>query len=410
MLTINIQEFNVQPTETTAQRASLDNSWLWEMTTARGAETTMHPHSTTTGFTKGMFQLSRALQHIHKSQGSPKACSSWHVFFNTFTHHRVHERHVPAGVSFSAHSHITGFTKGVFQLACIFQHIHTSQGSPKACSSWRVLFNTFTHHSVHQKCSSWSVLFNISTHHRVHQRHVPAGVSFSAHSHITGFTKGVFQLVCPFQHIHTSQGSPKACSSWRVLFNTFTHHRVHQRHVPAGVSFSTHSHITGFTKGVFQLACPFQHIHTSQGSTKECSSWRVLFNTFTHHRVHQRRVPVGVSFSTHSHITVFTKSVPVGLSFSTHSHITVFTKSVPVGLSFSTHSHITVFTKGVLQLACPFQHIHTSQGSPKVCSFLRVHASLGFCHLGFPFAVMKLFSCYYYRRHNSWKVLFECTV
>ena len=357
MLTINIQEFNVQPTETTAQRASLDNSWLWEMTTARGAETTIHPHSTTTGFTKGMFQLSCALQHIHKSQGSPKACSSWHVFFNTFTHHRVHERHVPAGVSFSAHSHITGFTKGVFQLACLFQHIHTSQGSPKACSSWRGLFNTITHHSVHQKCSSWSVLFNISTHHRVHQRHVPAGVSFSAHSHITGFTKGVFQLVCPFQHIHTSQGSPKACSSWRVLFNTFTHHRVHQRHVPAGVSFSTHSHITGFTKGVFQLAC---------------SSWRVLFNTFTHHRVQQRSAPAGVSFSTHSHITGFTKDVfQLACPFQ-HIHTSQCLPKVFQLVCPFQHIHTSQCLPKVFQLACPFQHIHTSQCLPKACSSWRV--------------------------------------
>ena len=175
--------------------------------------------------------------HIHTSQGSPKASFSWCFLFNTSTHHRVHQKRVPADVSFSTQPHITGFTKYVFQLVCPFQHIHILQGLPKAFSSWCVLFNTTTHHWVHQK-------------------RVPAGVSFSTHPHITGFIKSVFQLVCHFQHNHTSQGSSKR--------------------VPAGVSFSTHPHITGFIKSMFQLVCPFLHIHTSQGAPKACSSWCVI--------------------------------------------------------------------------------------------------------------------------------------
>ena len=210
MLTNNMQEFNARPAETTAQRGSLDDSWsLGDDRSTWLCETTTHPHSTTTGFTKGMFQL---------------ACP-----FNTSTHHRVRQRRVPVGVP--------------------FQHVHTSQGSPKACSSWRALstrphITGFTKGMFQLACP-----FNTSTHHRVRQRHVPVGV--------------------PFQHVHTSQGSPKACSSWRAL--------------------STRPHITGFAKGMFQLACPF--------------------NTSTHHRVHQRRVPVGVTFPTHSYITGFTKGV-----------------------------------------------------------------------------------------------------
>ena len=82
MLTSNLQEFNARSAETTAQRTSLDDSWSWEMTAARGSETTTHPYSTTTGFTKAVFQLARPFRHI------------------------------------------TGFTEGVFQLACPFQHIH----------------------------------------------------------------------------------------------------------------------------------------------------------------------------------------------------------------------------------------------------------------------------------------------
>ena len=214
------------------------------MITPHGIEMTTHPHSTTMGLTKGMFQLVCPFQHIQ--------------------HHRVHERHVPAGVSFAIHPHTTGFTKDVFQLVCPFQHIHTSQVSPKACPSWCVLFNTSTHNSLHTK----GVFQLVCPFQDIHilqglPRRFPAGVSFSTHPHITGFIKKVFQLMCLFQHIHTQQGSLKACSSCCVLFNTSTHHRVHQRCVPAGVSFSTHPHITGFTKGVFQLVCPFQHIHTS---------------------------------------------------------------------------------------------------------------------------------------------------
>ena len=187
--------------------------------------------------------------HIHTSQGSPKACFSWCFLFNTSTHHRIHQKRVPADVSFSTQPHITGFTKYVFQLVCPFQHIHILQGLPKACSSWCVLFNTFTYYRV-----SFSPTY---------YRRFPAGVSFSTQPHITGFIKSVFKLVCHFQHIHTSQATSKACSSWCVLFNTTTHHRVHQKRVPAGVSFSTHPHITGFIKSMFQLVCPFLHIHTS---------------------------------------------------------------------------------------------------------------------------------------------------
>ena len=187
-------------------------------------------------------------------------------------------------------------------------------------------------------------------------------MTFSTHSHITGFTKGVFQLACPFRHIDTSQGSPKACFSWCDLLDTFTHHRVHRRRVPVGVTFSTQSHITGLTKGVFQLACPFRHIDTSQGLPKACSflrihtprpqgspkacfSWRDLLDTFTHHRAHQRRVPASVSFSTHRHITGFAKGV--FLSPHPHSTTTGCPKGVrvPAGVSFSTHPHITGFTE-----------------------------------------------------------------
>ena len=87
MLTSNLQEFNARSAETTAQWASLDDSWSWEMTAARGSETTTHPYSTTTGFTKAVFQL------------------AWPFS----THYRVHRGRVPAGVSFSTHPypHIT---------------------------------------------------------------------------------------------------------------------------------------------------------------------------------------------------------------------------------------------------------------------------------------------------------------
>ena len=255
--------------------------------------------------------------HIHTSQGSPKASFSWCFLFNTSTHHRVHQKRVPADVSFSTQPHITGFTKYVFQLVCPFQHIHILQGLPKAFSSWCVIFNTSTHHWVHQRRVPAVCPFphNHGTYHRVYQRRVPAGVSFSTHSHITGFTKGVFQLVCPFQHNHTSLGSSKACSSWCVIFNTSTHHRLHQKRVPAGVSFSTQPHITGFIKA--------------------CSSWCVIFNTSTHHRVHQKHVPAGVSFFTHPHITGCTKGVFQLVCHFITSVITGITK----GMFFSLYPH-----------------------------------------------------------------------
>ena len=285
--------------------------------------------------------------HTPQPQGSPKACSSWRAL--------------------STRPHITGFTKGMFQLACPFdmstyhrvhqrhvpvgvpfQHVHTSQGSPEACSSWRALstrphITGFTKGMFQLACP-----FNTSTHHRVHQRHVPVGV--------------------PFQHVHTSQGSPKACSSWRALstcphitgftkgmfqlacpFNMSTHHRVHQRHVPVGV--------------------PFQHVHTSQGSPKACSSWRALstcphitgftkgmfqlacpFDMSTHHRVHQRHVPVGVPFQ-HVHTSQGSpKACSSWRALSTRPHITGFAK----GMFLSPLPHSTTFQSLVLLYKCKF--------------------------------------------------------
>ena len=276
--------------------------------------------------------------HIHTSQGSPKASFSWCFLFNTSTHHRVHQKRVPADVSFSTQPHITGFTKYVFQLVCPFQHIHILQGLPKAFSSWCVIFNTSTHHWVHQRRVPAVCPFphNHGTYHRVHQRRFPAGVSFSTQPrHISqGSPKACSSCVSfSTQPRHISQGSPKAFSSWCVLFHTTT------------------AHITGFTKGVFQLVCPFPHNHG------------------TYHRVYQRRFPAGVSFSTQPHITGFIKRVFQLVCPFQHNHTSQgSSKRVPAGVSFSTHPHITGFIKSMFQLVCPFLHIHTSQGAPKVCS------------------------------------------
>ena len=60
------------------------DSWSWELTAARGTETTtyMYPRSTTTGFTKGVFKLAWPFQHTHTLiTGFTKVSTESYFFF-----------------------------------------------------------------------------------------------------------------------------------------------------------------------------------------------------------------------------------------------------------------------------------------------------------------------------------------